>query len=132
MFVRLKYDLNMQLTKAEQKVIDAEFVDVIDSEPLALPRPIEAPGVLEAIKSFFATRRAGVPMKFDTYFDTFTPIVTRPGHERVKHEQYFTGKRRERVTRLCACGCGETFTTTFPDKLYKDDRHRKRAWKRQK
>ena len=26
----------------------------------------------------------------------------------------FTGKRRPTITRLCACGCGETFVTTHP------------------
>lgn len=44
----------------------------------------------------------------------------------VIRENLFTGRRRPRVKRVCACGCGETFTTTFEDKLYKNETHKKR------
>jgi len=48
----------------------------------------------------------------------------------VKREAIFTGKRRPRIKRLCACGCGEIFTTTFEDKLYKNETHKKRKKRR--
>lgn len=38
----------------------------------------------------------------------------------------FTGKRREKIRKICACGCGQKFTTTEPRKIYKNDAHRKR------
>ena len=42
----------------------------------------------------------------------------------------FTGRRRSKMTRTCACGCGRQFSTTFPDKRYLTDAHRKRADRR--
>ena len=39
----------------------------------------------------------------------------------------FSGDRRPKLSKVCACGCGESFTTTHPDKIYKTDAHRKRA-----
>jgi len=47
--------------------------------------------------------------------------------EVVKREAIFTGKRRPKERRLCACGCGEWFTTTFEEKIYKNKTHAKRA-----
>lgn len=38
----------------------------------------------------------------------------------------FSGERRPRIRKLCACGCGEYFDTTFPNKTTKDEAHRKR------
>jgi hypothetical protein len=48
----------------------------------------------------------------------------------VVKEAIFTGKRRPRIKRICRCGCGETFTTTFEDKLYKNETHKKRKKRR--
>jgi hypothetical protein len=30
--------------------------------------------------------------------------------------------------KICACGCGETFTPIREWQIYKNDKHRKRAW----
>jgi hypothetical protein len=38
----------------------------------------------------------------------------------------FSGKKRPVLTKVCACGCGQKFKTTFPDKTTKNDAHRKR------
>ena len=38
----------------------------------------------------------------------------------------FSRKHRPTLTKVCACGCGETFKTTFPNKVTKDDAHRMR------
>lgn len=38
--------------------------------------------------------------------------------------------RRPKVAKVCTCGCGEQFSTTFPRQKYKNDTHRKRAWAR--
>ena len=42
----------------------------------------------------------------------------------------FSGKRRPKMIKTCACGCGRQFSTTFPDKRYLTDAHRKRADRR--
>jgi hypothetical protein len=47
-----------------------------------------------------------------------------------EREAIFTGKRRPRIKRICACGCGEKFTTTFEDKLYKNKAHKQRKYKK--
>lgn len=44
----------------------------------------------------------------------------------VEKEIIFTGKRREKLTRLCACGCGLQFSTTFPRQKYVSEAHKKR------
>jgi hypothetical protein len=44
----------------------------------------------------------------------------------------FTGVRRQLVTKVCACGCGWEFTTTHPDKVYFDNRHRQHAYDKKK
>jgi len=43
-----------------------------------------------------------------------------------KLDDRFTGQHRETYTRVCACGCGKTFTTTFPNKTTINATHRKR------
>jgi hypothetical protein len=48
----------------------------------------------------------------------------------IKREALFTGKRRPKIERLCECGCGEYFTTTFEDKIYKNETHKKRKKRR--
>jgi hypothetical protein len=42
----------------------------------------------------------------------------------------FSGKRRPTIKKVCACGCGKTFRTTFPDKTTINDAHRKRLSRR--
>ena len=38
----------------------------------------------------------------------------------------FTGVRRPRLTKTCACGCGEQFASTFPAQKFKNEAHKKR------
>jgi len=41
----------------------------------------------------------------------------------------YSGKRRKPIKKVCACGCGETFKTTFPDKQYVDGAHKQKAYR---
>jgi len=54
-------------------------------------------------------------------------------HERIGREIEvilpFTGRRRPKVTRTCACGCGRQFSTTFPNQQYYNEAHKKRAYR---
>lgn len=44
-------------------------------------------------------------------------------------KKWKTGSRRNKIKRLCACGCGQKFTTTFPEKLYKNVAHKQAAFR---
>jgi hypothetical protein len=44
-------------------------------------------------------------------------------------EPLFTGKRRARIKKICPC-CGEKFTTTNPEKVYKNQAHKQRVYDR--
>ena len=50
--------------------------------------------------------------------------------DRLIFAQQFTGKHRPLLERMCACGCGETFKTTFPNKTTINAAHRKRLSRR--
>ena len=41
----------------------------------------------------------------------------------------FNGKRRAKMTKTCACGCGRKFSTTFPNQQYFNEAHKKRAYR---
>lgn len=53
--------------------------------------------------------------------------------ERVEREVVqvlpFTGQRRPKITKTCACGCGRQFSTTFPNQQYYNEAHKKRAYR---
>lgn len=58
-----------------------------------------------------------------------TTGIEQPPRVIVIRESLFTGKRRPRIRRTCACGCGQTFTTTFEDKLYKNAAHKQKKYR---
>lgn len=43
----------------------------------------------------------------------------------------FTMKRRQKVEKVCKCGCNKTFITTHPRKVFKNDACRKRYGRKQ-
>jgi hypothetical protein len=55
-----------------------------------------------------------------------TAMVYNLNSDNSEIDDRFTGKHREVFSRVCACGCGKTFTTTFPNKTTINATHRKR------
>jgi hypothetical protein len=53
-----------------------------------------------------------------------------PRGDRAEHPPRFSGNRRPILERMCACGCNETFKTTFPDKLYLNGAHKQRHYRK--
>jgi hypothetical protein len=54
-------------------------------------------------------------------------FVGGPDHAEVKP---FTGRRRPSIVKVCACGCGQKFRTTFPWQKYLNEAHKKRAYRK--
>jgi hypothetical protein len=70
-----------------------------------------------------------IPPSHDGRPNPSAPGSSEPPSVIVIREALFTGKRRPRIRRLCECGCGKWFTTTFEDKKFKNAAHKQKKYR---
>ena len=56
--------------------------------------------------------------------------ASKAAHFTPENADMFTGQRRAKITRLCACGCGRKFRTRNTARFYVNNVHKQRRYDR--